>query len=122
MTTSYLIKFVETSRTLGPVHFADSTPTYYNPVFREKWSPSSLLLPGSDRSYATDVDRRLRGTAGADRLQSSVPPSVLVASLPCVNILFNSAVSSDAFFGSIDLTDFYLEVAAMCLVSVSDTH
>ena len=63
----------------------------------------------SHRSYNTDVDRRVRGTAGGDRLESSVPPSVLVASLPCVNILFNSVVSSDAFFGSIDLTDFYLE-------------
>jgi hypothetical protein len=104
-----LIKLVETSRTLCPVHFAASAPTYYNPVAREKWSPSSLLLPGSDRSYDTDVDRRVRGTAGGDRLESSVPPSTLVASLPCVNILFNSVVSSDASFGSIDLTDFYLE-------------
>ena len=103
-----LIKLVETSRTLCPVHFADSNPTYYNPVAREKWSPSSCLLPGSDRSYDTDVHRRVRGTAGGDRLPSSVPPSTLVASLPCVNILFNSVVSTDAFFGSVDLTDFYL--------------
>jgi hypothetical protein len=51
----------------------------------------------------------VRGTAGGDRLESSVPPSTLVASLPCVNILFNSVVSSHAFFGSIDLTEFYLE-------------
>ncbi len=70
---------------------------------------SPLLLPGCARSYDTDVDRRVRGTAGGDRLESSVPPSTLVASLPCVNILFNSVVSSDAYFGSIDLTDFYLE-------------
>jgi hypothetical protein len=104
-----LIKLVETYRTLCPVHFADSLPTYYNPVAREKWSPSSLLLPGSARSYDTDVDRRVRGTAAGDRLESSVPPSTLVASLPCVNILFNSVVSSDAFFGFVDLTDFYLE-------------
>jgi hypothetical protein len=106
-----LIKLVETSRTLCPVHFATSNPTYYNPVAREKWSPSSLLLPGSDRSYDTDVDRRVRGTAGGDCLESSVPSSTLVASLSCVNILFNSVVvSSDAFFGrTVDLTDFYLE-------------
>jgi hypothetical protein len=103
-----LIKLVDTSRTLCPVHFAESTPTYYNPVAREKWSPSSALLPGSSRSYETDVSRRVRGTAGGDRLPSSVPPSTLVASLPCVNILFNSVVSTDAFLGSIDLTDFYL--------------
>jgi hypothetical protein len=31
-----------------------------------------------------------------------------VASLPNVNILFNSVVSDDAFFGTLDLTDFYL--------------
>jgi hypothetical protein len=103
-----LIKLVETSRTLCPIHFADSNATYYNPVAREKWSPSSALLPGSSRSYETDVSRRVRGTAGGDRLPSSVPPSTLVASLPCVNILFNSVVSTDAFLGSIDLTDFYL--------------
>ena len=31
-----LIKLVETSRTLCPVHLAASSPTYYNPVAREK--------------------------------------------------------------------------------------
>ncbi len=31
-----LIKLVETSRTLCPVHFAHSTPTFYKPVAREK--------------------------------------------------------------------------------------
>jgi hypothetical protein len=76
-----LIKLVETSRTLCPVHFAHSTPTYYNPVAREKWSPSSVSLPSPDRSYETDVDRRGRGTAGGDRLLSSCPPSTHVASL-----------------------------------------
>ena len=45
-----LIKLVETSRTLCPVHLAASSPTYYNPVAREKWPPSSLLLPGFARS------------------------------------------------------------------------
>jgi hypothetical protein len=104
-----LIKLVETSRTLCPVHFATSNLTYYKPVAKEKWSPSSLLIAGSDRSYDTDVDRRVQGNGGGDRLESSAPPSVLVASLPCVNILFNSVVSSHALFGSIDLTDFYLE-------------
>jgi hypothetical protein len=42
------------------------------------------------------------------RLLPSCPPSQHVASLPTVNILFNSIVSSSAFFGTIDLTDFYL--------------
>ena len=103
-----LIKLVETSRTLCPVHYAPSPATYYNPVAKEKWSPASLLLPGPQRCYTTGVDRRVRGTAGGDRLPSSCPPSTQVASLPCVNILFNSVVSDDAFFGSVDLSDFYL--------------
>jgi hypothetical protein len=44
-----LIKLVETSRTLCPVHHASSPATYYNPVAKEKWSPASLLLPGPQR-------------------------------------------------------------------------
>jgi hypothetical protein len=113
-----LIKLVETSRTLCSVHYVPSPATYYNPVAKEKWSPASLLLPGPQRCYTTGVDRRVRGTAGGDRLPSSCPPSTQVASLPCVNILFNSVVSDDAFFnsvvsddaffGSVDLSDFYL--------------
>ncbi len=38
----------------------------------------------------------------------AVSVSTQVASLPTVNILFNSIVSDNAFFGSIDLTDFNL--------------
>jgi hypothetical protein len=102
-----LIKLVETSRTLCPVHHASSPATYYNPVAKEKWSPACLLIPGPQRCYTTGVDR-VRGTAGGDRLPSSCPPSTQVASLPTVNILFNSVVSDDAFFGSVDLSDFYL--------------
>jgi hypothetical protein len=90
-----LIKLVGTSPTLCPVHFAESNPTYYKQPY--------------DRSYGTDVDRRVRGIAGGDRLKSFVPLSVLVASLPCVKILFSTVVSSDAFFGSVNLTDFYLD-------------
>jgi hypothetical protein len=43
-----LIKLVETSRTLCPVHHASSPATYYNPVAKERWSPASLLLLGSN--------------------------------------------------------------------------
>jgi hypothetical protein len=103
-----LIKLVETSRTLCPVHFAHSTPTYYNPVVREKLSPSSVLIPGPDHSYATDVDLRVRCTAGGDHLLSSAPPPTHVVSLPTVNILLNSVVSTDAFFALLNLTEFYL--------------
>ena len=36
-----LIKLVETSRCLTPVHFATSLPTYLNNVVKEKWFPRS---------------------------------------------------------------------------------
>ncbi len=50
----------------------------------------------------------MRGTAGGDRLPSSCPPSTDVASLTAVNIALNSVVSDNVFFGTADLTDFYL--------------
>jgi hypothetical protein len=37
-----LVKLVETTRTLTPVHTYSSSPTYYNRVVKEKWTPSSL--------------------------------------------------------------------------------
>ncbi len=98
-----LIKLVETTRTLTPVHTYTSNPTYYNRVAKEKWTPSSLLLPGPSRSLWSDVDRRVRGTAGGDRLPASCPPSTPTASLTAVNVLLNSTVSDNAFFGSVDL-------------------
>jgi hypothetical protein len=103
-----LVKLVKGTGTLTPVHTYTSTPTYYNRVVKEKWTPSSLLRPGSSRSLLDDVDRRVRGTAGGDRLPSSCPPSTDVASLTAVNIALNSVVSDNAFFGTADLTDFYL--------------
>jgi hypothetical protein len=78
-------------------------------VVKEKWSPSALLRSGDHRDLASDVDRRVRGTAGGDRL-AALPYSVstATASHPTLNCLLNSVVSDHAFFGSIDLTDFYL--------------
>ncbi len=105
-----LVKLVETTCTLCPVHFASSSPTYFNPIPQEKWSLSSFLLSGPLRCLASGVERRVRGTAGGDRLESSCPPAAHVASLPCVNLLLNSVVSSHVFFGSIDLTDYYLGI------------
>ncbi len=104
-----LIKLVETTRTLTPVHFATSSPTYLNNVVKEKWSPPALLRSGDHRDLASNVDRRVRGTAGGDRL-AALPYSVstATASHPTLNCLLNSVVSDHAFFGSIDLTDFYL--------------
>jgi hypothetical protein len=67
-------------------------------------SPSLPLQQGS----TTDKEGDVRGTAGGDRLPSSCPPSQHFASLPTVNCLLNSVVSTHAFFGTMDLTDFYL--------------
>jgi hypothetical protein len=103
-----LIKLVETSRSLTPVHTATSLPTYLNNVVKEKWFPSALLRPGDRRDIVSDVDRRVRGTAGGDRLTVSSLVSTAVASHPTVNCLFNAVVSENAHFGTIDLTDFYL--------------
>ena len=103
-----LVKLVKSSGTLTPVHTYTSTPTYYNRVIKEKWTSSALLRPGPSRSLTDDVSRRVRGTAGGDRLPSSCPPSTDVASLTAVNIALNSVVSENAFFGTADLTDFYL--------------
>ncbi len=45
-----LIKFVDFSRTLTPVHFALSHVTYLDNVVKEKWSPATLLRPGNLRT------------------------------------------------------------------------
>jgi hypothetical protein len=50
----------------------------------------------------------VRGTAGGDRLSVSYSVSTATASHPTVHCLLNSVVSDHAFFGTIDLTDFYL--------------
>ena len=67
-----LLKLVETSRALTPVHHATSPPTYLNNVVKEKWSPAALLRPGHLRDITSDVDRRVRGTAGGDRLSVDI--------------------------------------------------
>jgi hypothetical protein len=103
-----LLKLVETSRALTPVHHTTSPPTYLNNVVKEKWSPASLLRPRHMRDITSDVDRRVRGTAGGDRLSVDIAVSQTVASYPTLNCLLNSVVSDHAFFGSVDITDYYL--------------
>ncbi len=89
-------------------HFPTSSRTYYDRVVKEKWPSSSARLPGPSRSLQTDVERRVRGTARGYRLLSSCLPSTETASLTALNCVLNSVVSDDAFFGTIDLTGFYL--------------
>ena len=104
-----LIKLVETTGTLHPVHsYSGSKPTYYNRVVKEKWNSGALKMDAYLRDPATDVTHRVRGTAGGDRLNVDYPVSTYTASLSTLNVIFNATVSEDATFGSIDLTDFYL--------------
>ena len=75
----------------------DKSPTYYNRVVKEKW----------DR-VTKSVVRRVRGTAGGDRI-SQTDVSSAAASLTSLKCLLNKTVSEHALFATIDLTDFYLE-------------
>jgi hypothetical protein len=68
----------------------------------------TVVFVRSPPSLWTDVERRVRGTAEGDRLLLSCPSSTETASLTALNCVLNSVVSDDAFFGTIDLTDFYL--------------
>ena len=90
-----LIKLIKTTQTITPVSSCSKTPTYYNPVPREKWSNDQIT-------------RRARGTAGGDRAFVDHPVSTNTAPMMGVNCLFHATVSEDAFFGTLDLTDFYL--------------
>jgi hypothetical protein len=96
------------SRPLASSLIATSLPTYLNNAVKKKWFPSALLRPGDRRDIVSDVDRRVRGTVGGDRLTVSSLVSTAVASHPTVNCLFNAVVSEDAHFGTVDLTDFYV--------------
>jgi hypothetical protein len=40
-----LVKLVETARTLCPVHSTSSSPTYFNPIPKEKRSPPPSFSP-----------------------------------------------------------------------------
>jgi hypothetical protein len=74
---------------------------------KEKWSLLALLRPGHLRDIASDVDRRVRGTAGGDHLAVSFPVSTPTSSYPTLNCMLNAVVSEDAHFGFADLKDYY---------------
>ena len=71
------------------------TPTYYNQVPGEKWLQNAIV-------------RRVRGTAGGDRVQVSYPVATPTANLPTVKCILHATVSERSFFGTVDITDFYL--------------
>ncbi len=90
-----LIKLVRTTGTLAPCMKPTKTPTYYNQVPGEKWLQNAIV-------------RRVRGTAGGDRVQVSYPIATPTANLPTVKCILHATVSERSFFGTVDITDFYL--------------
>ena len=90
-----ITKLVHGTGTIKPVHTPSEKPTYYNRVVKEK-------------IQANTVTRRVRGTAGGDRIDFPYSVSSSTASMTCFKMLCNDAVSSDSNLGSADATDFYL--------------
>ena len=88
------VKLVRDTQTLQPVMHPTKSPTYYNRVVKEKW----------DR-VTKSIVRRVRGTAGGDRI-TQTDVSSAAASLTSLKCLLNKTVSEHALFATIDLTDF----------------
>ena len=70
-------------------------PTCYNPVPKEKWANGEIV-------------RRVRGTGGGDRCHVDYPVSTNTAPVPAFKTLLHATVSENSFFGTADITDFYL--------------
>ncbi len=92
-----LKKLILETSTLCPILHPLKTPTYYNRVVKEKWN-----------APLSKIERRVRGTAGGDRIVVDYDVSSSTASLTTLKILLNAVVSEDSNFATIDLTDFYL--------------
>jgi hypothetical protein len=92
-----LIKLILETKTLKPTLNPLKKPTYYNRVVKEKWN-----------KVLSCIERRVRGTAGGDRITVDYDVSSSTASLTTLKILLNAVVSENANFATIDLTDFYL--------------
>ena len=90
-----LVKLVHGTGTLKPTHSPPSKPTYYNRVVKEKLK-------------ADGVERRVRGTAGGDKLTFPYSLSSSTASMTSFKIFLNGVVSADSNLASADLSDFFL--------------
>ena len=90
-----ITKLVHGTGTIKPVHAPSEKPTCYDRVVKEK-------------IQANKVTRRVRGTAGGDRIDFPYSVSSSTASMTCFKMLCNDTVSSDSNLGSADATDFYL--------------
>jgi hypothetical protein len=88
-------KLVHGTGTIKPVHVPSEKTTCYNRVVKEKMQ-------------ANAVTRRVRGTAGGDRIDFPCSVSSSTAYMTCFKMSSNGAVSSDSNLGSADATGFYL--------------
>ena len=90
-----LVKLVYGTGTLKPVHVPSQCPTYYNRVVKEKYK-------------AGEIERRVRGTAGGDKIAFPYSVSSSTASMTTFKCLVNDVVSTDSNLGNADASDFYL--------------
>jgi hypothetical protein len=91
-----ITKLVHGAGTIKPVHVPSEKTTCCDRVVKEKMQ-------------ANAATRRVRGTAGGDKIDSPCSVSSSTASMTCVKMLCNGAVSySDSNLGSADATDFCL--------------
>jgi hypothetical protein len=94
-------KLITTTGTIEPIHKYDIPAdrrgdiTYYNRVPKEKIKEGAL-------------HRRVRGTAGGDRINYPGPVTARTASLEVVRALYNSTLARKADICTADVTDYYL--------------
>ena len=88
------------TETIKPMHVCDlpsgRKSTYYNPQLREKINSNG------------DLERRVRGTIGGDRIDYPGEVSARTADMEVVKILINSALSDDENLMVLDIKDYYL--------------
>jgi hypothetical protein len=90
-----LVKLVFGTGTLRPVHVPSQCPTYYNRIVKEKYK-------------ATAIERRVRGTAGGDKISFPYSVSSSTAGMTTFKCLCNDVVSTDSNLANADASDFYL--------------
>jgi hypothetical protein len=87
--------FIE-SGCLVPTLSPSSTPTYFKNVVKEKFIGDTV-----------DIKRRVRGTAGGDRVTVPYCCSTATASMLLVKKILNAVASEHSFFGMLNVANFY---------------
>ena len=100
-----LVKLVLGTGTLKPTMRPSTNPTYYNRVVKEK-------------AKADGIERRVRGTAGGDRVKVPYNVSSATASMTAFKCLLNATVSDDDNLAAADASDFYLGADLPAPVSI----